>query len=473
MVLNSKLFILILFILLSATLAQETMTIDEAIHTALQNNREIQVATLEIERARAAVSEAFGYALPSLDLSANFSHFLQKPKMPFPDFAAMLNNSTYGVLFDENIIPYDPDKFLPMDTKLQTFAQANNYQTKAELTQILFNSAVFTGIGASHIYLDLSKENLKRTISKTVLNVKKAFYGVLLTKDLLLIANSRFDNANDHLENVKSMRAHGLIAEFDEMRAEVQVENIRPIILQLENAHKEATNGLKILLKMDQDKPLLVTGSMDYKEESLPGEKKLIDEAVNSNLDIKTLTIKKQVDEEFVNISRSDYWPTIAAFANYSYSGSAERLDFQNYNSSMVGISISINIFKGFRTSNKVQQEKIGVNKTVTQISSLTDLVISKVKAKLNELKRVQELIKSMEKNIKLAERAYEIAENRYKEGEGIQLEVKNADIELSQAKINYTNAIHDYSIAKAELYDLVGRVDNKYYEFVDEYLEN
>ena len=65
-------------------------TIDEAIQSALKNNRDIIIAKLNVEKADAAVSEAFGYALPSVNLSANFSHFLEKPKTAFPDFEALL-----------------------------------------------------------------------------------------------------------------------------------------------------------------------------------------------------------------------------------------------------------------------------------------------------------------------------------------------------------------------------------------------
>src|SRR3970282_2273287 len=91
-------------------------TLDEAISTALGNNRDINISILNAEKSRAAVREAFGYALPSLDATANFSHFLKKPKMPFPDFEALLTNATYNILFDENVIPRDESKFLPVET---------------------------------------------------------------------------------------------------------------------------------------------------------------------------------------------------------------------------------------------------------------------------------------------------------------------------------------------------------------------
>jgi len=467
-----------LFFLISSLLwvagasAQRILTIDDAVQIALEHNRDIKIAKLEIDKAQARVDGAFGYAYPSIDFSAGFSHFLQKPKMPFPDFGAMLNNATYGVLFKEDVIPYDADKLLPIDTKLQAFAQTNNYQTKLELTQILFSARVFTGIGAAQIYLQLSKENIKRVISRSVLNVKKAFYGVILTRELLKIADGRFSNAKEYLETIKSMREQGLVSQFEELQAEVQVENIRPILQQLENAHIEALGGLKILLNIDQNEQIEVTGDMDYKKEPIPSEEELINEALISNLNVKTLNIKEKLDNAQIKLARTEYWPSFAGFANYSYAGSADKWKFQNYSSSSVGIGMSVNLFQGFRTNREVQQKKIEYNKTKTQISTLKDAVVRNVRTKLNELKRVQRQIESMDKNVKVAERAYQISEDRYKTGEGIQLEVKNADIALKQARVNYTNAVYDYSIAKAELYDLIGRIDKKYYKFATKYVD-
>ncbi len=186
--LNFKYFIRLIiavFVLtqLSAAGQSKTFTIDEAINNALRQNNNLKIASLNIEKADAAVGEAFGYALPSVDLSANFSHFLKKPKTSFPDFNALLTNASYSILFDEQVIPRDNSKFLPIGNALQSFVQANNYETQVQVTQTLFNSAVFRGIGASQIYLDLSKEDLKELSRKPFLMLIKPFTGFFLQKD--------------------------------------------------------------------------------------------------------------------------------------------------------------------------------------------------------------------------------------------------------------------------------------------------
>ncbi len=466
---KEQIFILLLLLFTTPLLwAQEQqLTLDQALDMALKNNREVEVSRLEVDKAKAAVKEAFGYALPTVALSANLSHFLQKPKMAFPDFRAMLNNATYGILFDEGVLPYDASKFMPLGFKLQTFARENSYQAQLQVTQILFNSAVLRGIGASQIYLHLSEEKLKSTVSKTALNVKKAFYGVLLARDLLNIAKSRFANAQEHLQNIKSMHEQGLISNFNLMQAEVRVKNLQPIILQLENVLLSAQDGLKILLHIDQNTAITVIGKMQYEDAPLPSQKELIREALKSNLTIRTLQIKRQLDDELTAIDRGGYWPTLAAFGNYSYAGSGEGWNFQNYQSSMIGVTFSINLFQGGRTAHKVQQDQITAKQTDEQISTLSDATVTSIKSKVNDLKRVKKLIELMQDNIDLAKKAYQIAEDRYQQGLSSELELKDADIALSQAKTNFTNSIHDYLIAKAELFDLVGKLDSTSTEFI------
>jgi outer membrane protein len=436
------------------------VTIDEAVDIALQNNREIGIAAMEIRKSRAAVREAFGYALPTVDVSGNFSRFLRKPRMPFPDFEALLGNATYSILFDEGVLPRDEDKFKDVTTQLQSFAQTNNYESQILVMQPLFNSTVLRGIGASRRYLNLSEEELQRTISSTILEVKRSFYAVLLTKEMYEIARASFDNATGNLRNVSVAYEQGLVAEFDLLQAEVQVENIRPMVLQSENALKNAMDGFKIVLNIDQETNIDVVGEMLYDDEPVPDPDQTIEVAHRGNYGIKALEIKKDVDRAFIDYYQSEYWPVLYAFGNYTYAGSDERYSFQNYSSSIVGVTLSINLFNGGRSRQRVQQARVTMNQTEQQLEQYRDYVAMQVKSKINDLRRVQSILGAQERSVNLAERAYSIAVVRYREGTGNQLEVQNADIALRQARTNRLNSVYDYIIARAELDHLAGRIN-------------
>jgi len=439
------------------------ITLDEAIEIALENNRDIEVAELEVRKSRAAVREAFGHALPSVDVSGNFSRFLEKPRMPFPDFEALLGNATYSILFDEGVLPRDEDKFKPVTTQLQSFAQTNNYESQVQVTQTLFNSTVLRGIGASRRYHNLSEEELQRIISATILEVKRSFYAVLLTKNMYSIAKASLENASDNLRNVRAAYEQGLVAEFDLLQAEVQVENIRPMVLQSENALKNSKDGLKIVLGIDQESEIDVIGELTYDAEPIPDVEMSIDEAFRGNYGIKSLEIKRDVDRAFIHFYQSEYWPVLYAFGNYTYAGSDDRYDFQNYSSSIIGVTLSFNLFNGGQTRQRVQQARITMNQTESQLQNYRDYVAMQVKSRINDLRRVQSILEAQERNVELAERAYAISVIRYREGTGSQLEVQNADIALRQARTNRLQSVYDYIIARAELDQLIGSISDKY----------
>jgi outer membrane protein len=456
-------FFTVLILSVPVPAQKRVITVEEAVNIALKNNRDVKISMMNVRKAEAAVREAFGYALPTVDFSAQYYRFLKKPKMSFPDFGALLGNATYGILFEENVIPRDESKFQPVGTTLQEFVQTNNFEGSVQATQILFNSAVFRGIGTSQIYLDLSKEELKRTVSSVVLDVERTFYGVLLSKELYEITEASFKNASDNLKNVKALYDQGLVAEFDYLQAEVRVENIRPVLLQMENTLLMSQDGLKILLGIDQSEVLDVDGEFEYKDELLPDESESVSIALRDNFSIRSMQLKLKVDEAFIALDRADYWPTLAAFGNYGYSGSSNDFNFQTYQSATVGLSFSINLFRGTRTYNKVEQSEIGMLQSEEQFSQLKDYTIAQVRFRINELRKVKASLNAQERNIKIAQRAYELAVIRYKEGTSSQLEVENSDIALRQAKINRLQSVYDYIISRANLDQLLGRVDPSY----------
>ncbi len=451
----------VFFISNASSISQKKIDINEAIKLAIKNNSDIRQSTYDISQAEAIVRETKGNALPSLDLSASYTYTIKGQQIPFPDFGAMLNNSTYDILFNEGIIPEDDSKFLPMGNVMMSMQQKNNYSATLQLTQIIFNSAVFTGIGVSKDYLDLSRIQYNAKVSDVILRVKNAFNAVLLTQELLDITTASYKNAQDNLNNVRALKAEGLVSEFDALDAEVRVENIKPQIRQIQNTVTSAKDGLKILIGIPQPDELDVVGELTYGSETLPSLDQYSAEAEKHNFGLQMLHQANILNKANVDVVRSEYYPSLAGFANYGLTGMGDSFSaFTNYSTSMLGISLSMNLFKGNQTKNKVEQAQIDIYKTDEQIKTLKDAIYMQIKSNINELARIKEDIDAQERNINVAERAHDMAVVRYKEGTGSQLEILNSEVALRRAKTNRLQSVYDYIIAKCNLDNLLGRVD-------------
>jgi len=287
---------------------------------------------------------------------------------------------------------------------------------------------------------------------------------VLLAKAVLDITYASFTNSENNYKNVKALYSEGMVSEFDMLQAEVQLENIRPVVLRMENVLQTAKDGFKITLGIDQSEQVDVSGNIELEPLDLSNEDELIQLALENNFSIKSLDLKKQVDEAFIQLDVSRYWPTLAGFANYSYAGSSDAWNYQNYSYSTIGLNLSINLWEGNRTKNKVEQSTITFKQTEEQLLQLKDYTTLEVKSKILELKRVKSLVEVQERTVELAQKAYDISTIRYQEGAGSQLELQNADQDLRQARLNRVQAIHSYLVTKYELDQLLGRIDPQYF---------
>jgi outer membrane protein len=231
----------------------------------------------------------------------------------------------------------------------------------------------------------------------------------------------------------------------------------------MENNLKTAMDGLKIILGVDQNENIDVNGEFTYQPYNINNEEDLINEALTSNFDLITLNLKKQVDEAFIELDFAGYWPTLAAFGQYSYAGSSDKWNFSTYSSATVGLSLSMNLWQGNRTKNAVEQSTITYQQTEEQFNQLKEYTQLNVKAKLQELKRVQSLIEVQNQTVVIAQRAYDIAKVRYKEGAGSQIELQNTDLALKQARLNRIQSMYSYLVTKYELDQTLGRTNPDY----------
>lgn len=424
----------------------DKINLDRAITVALKYNYEAKTAKFSIEKADQAVREAIGNALPSLSLNANYTRNLQSPVFFLPDF----QNPGNGKL-----------------TPIKIGAD-NSFQTVANLNQIIFNSAVFTGLGTAKIYSAAAREQYKSVITKTVSNVKKAFYGALLAREYLDVLKMSLNNAEENLKSVDALFREGFIPEYDKIRAEVAVENIRPAILQAENAYNNALNALKLEMGMNINEKIDLDGELKIPEDSEIKLKKISpDELVNYNFELKTFELQKKVSEDIIEIEKSDFYPTVALFGNYILQGQSNTFEFLTAKSLSLGLNVSLSLFKGFQTDARTQQAKIDYMIVGERYKQLYEIIKMQLDNANSQMEVALTRIKVQQNTVRQAELGYSIATIRYKEGTGSQVEINDADTALRQARLNKSQAIYDFLVAKADYESLIGDIDKRYFDLV------
>lgn len=208
---------------------------------------------------------------------------------------------------------------------------------------------------------------------------------------------------------------------------------------------------------MEAEAPVSVKGQLDF----IPVDSSLIDpsKAVNNNAGFKALGYQRQVTEEMIAISRSEYMPTLSAFGNYQWTAQKNNFGLKGKDfiaSSQAGITLSINLFSGLQTAARMKQATVDKQKAEKQIDDTREILKTQMQTVSLKLEESKKRVLSQSRTVELAEKSYKIAKTRYATGSGTQLELNDADLALMRARLNRIQAVYDYSVAKTELEELI-----------------
>ncbi|GAB6282186.1 MAG: TolC family protein [Ignavibacterium sp.] len=417
-----------------------TLTLEKAINLALDINANLKVANLEVQKSQAQIVEARSYLFPQLNASGQYIRNIEKPVIFLPPggpFGGSGGSSTLEIGYD------------------------NSYIGTLGLTMPLFSNQVFSGLSIAKLNNEINSENLRAVKSQTISDVTKSFLSVLLTREYRDLLQKSLDNALENLNNIKSLNAQGVVADYDLLRAEVQVENLRPQVLQAEDNYQIASDALKITIGLDASVDIEVVGNLTFDSTyQTPNTDEITQQVLMSNPDLQKLEKQTQLTKESIGFEKSAIYPSLALFGNYQYQTQANDFkisDYQWVSTFAMGVQLQIPIFTGFKTKSRIEQAQVTNSQVEEQRRAYNEAIQTQVKNVLFRIEQARHRVQVQTKSIEQAEKGYEIARVRYQNGIGTQLEVNDADLALRQVRANYIQAVYDFQVAIADLQQLTG----------------
>ncbi|UCC40450.1 MAG: TolC family protein [Candidatus Aminicenantes bacterium] len=415
-----------------------TLTLEDTISLALSQNPYHLASGERVVAAKAMVREAAANFFPALN--AQGLHTLDEKvfSLEFPD---------------------------PLTGKSQrvTLDFTRDYQFTFSLSLPLFTGGrLVSGFKQAKYNLLSTEEGARQSEHATVFNAKTAFYGCLLAKEFVKVAEEAVEVAEKHLKNVKSLYEVGMASKFDMLRSEVQVANLKPQLIKARNNLEINKLGLKTLLGIDLSQPLDIKGELIY-EESEPDLEDCLAKALRNRPEVSRLNYQKKMAEQTVKLARAADFPTVAISGTYNFW--ADKLSFKKdtwQSFYAVNLVLNVPIFNGFSASARVAQSKAAIRELEFTRKGLEEMVDFEVRQAILNLKEAKESLLSQEKNVEQAQESLRIAELNFSEGLATTLDVSSAQAALSQAKTNYTQALFDYVVSLAQLDKAMGVGENK-----------
>jgi len=417
-----------------------SVTLEQAIDFAIQNQPSVLNASLEQEIARKKVNELTGLGLPQISGSVDAKDYLRVPTVVIP---AIAFGGPEGVI--------------------QTAQFGLQYEASAGLnaSQLLFDGSYFVGLKASKTYAELARKNYQQTKIETALQVSKAYYNVLVNAERMDLLNANVERIKKLRDDTKAFFDNGFVEKIDFDRMDITYNNIVTEKTKTEKLLELGKLLLKYQMGMDMNANLTLTDDLkNIKfDESLPADQQT---DYTKRIEYSVLQTTQRLQELDLKKNRVAYLPNLVLYGGLSTH--AYRFDFDFFDSdkawypaAVVGATLSIPIFDGFQKNARIQQSKLNLKKIENNFKSLEQGISLEIStAKVN----LQNSILSLEtqrKNRELAEEVSRVSKIKYDQGVGSNLEVTTAETSLKEAETNYYSALFDALVAKVDYQKATG----------------
>jgi outer membrane protein TolC len=416
------------------------LTLDKAIEIALQQNRDVLIAGQDRVKASAQEREAWSGVFPQVNISGSYNRNIKKQ-----------------VLFIPPNSPINPSNA----TAKFELGSDNSYSAGASLTQPLFSWKTGVALDIAETYAAYADRAVEATEQTVTRDVKKAFYGILLAQQLVEANRRGLDVVRANYENIRTQYVHGTAAEFDLLRAEVQLANTEPLLISAEHNLTLATIAMKNLLALPLDQDLTVRGAFAVEEVPPADRDAARAEAIARNPALAQLSLQETLLDQNVSIVKAAYFPSLNLVGSYMWQTQDNSFRFRDYNWAnmlSVGLTLSYTLFDGFATSARAEQAVVDREKVhYTRLKAEEGVRIQLQTAELR-MTEARKRIDGQEKSVAQAQRAVQIAQTRFTSGVGTQLELLDTQVAMTRAQTNYAQAIYEYLLARADWLYAVGR---------------
>lgn len=427
-----KKYFLFIFLLPAVLQAQEILTLENAVGTALEKSYDIKVAKMQQDVAEMQVFKGNAGMLPRVDLNANV-----------------------GSAFNE------------VSQKLSNGSEINRFGTSlAPTTNLAMSWTLYDG-KRMYATLDrlkgqgqLSQVQTRQMMENTVVDVMQAYYEVMRQKQTVAFLQTIIKYYEERLTITQQRWEFGKGSKLDYLQSKTELNTQNTQLVQAKNAVKNAKVTLNNLMlrPADQDFDVQeVVGIMfDPTTEQLKSQARAANkglQALRKSTDISLITQKEVAAAKLPRV-------TLNSSFGYSLSKTNAGLFLYNQNVGLnVGLGATWNIFNGEIVRRQIQTSKINTDILRKQEESLWVQLEADLMRAYNQYQTDKELLKLEEENNEVAEENLKISLEKFKLGGSTILELNEAQRSLNTSLNRLTNARYNIKISELQIMRLSGEL--------------
>ncbi|WP_439557996.1 TolC family protein [Dyadobacter sp.] len=427
--LKTYLFVSLLFCGSNAFCFQATdslsLTLDEAIATALKNSYEIEIAKNNVEVN--TVLNHYGVAGGLPLVAANASNTEQ-----ITEVNQKLNNGT-----EIN----------------RSAAAGNNTQANVSASIILYNGKRIVSTKKRLAELQYqSSELLNSQIQNTIALVMTSYYDVVRQLSYLNTVRTSIQASEKRLEILKVRKEAGMANNADLFQAQIDLNTLNQTFLDQLMVAQVAKAELLRILTLDPKSSLTlrdtITVDTNLKLDDIAGR-------ITANADVKAADHQIRINELIVRETAALRYPTVRLNTAYNYSRNQTAAGFTLLNRSLgpqAGVTLSIPIYNGSAFKRQQQAAEINTSSAKIQRNSIVrDYNAGAVKMYQTYVSSLQQL-QTQKQNYDLSRQLLDLTLQRFELIQATIIDVREAQRSFEDAGYRLINLNYAAKAAEIEL---------------------
>jgi outer membrane protein len=437
---NGLLISLLVLSIPSLLCAQRTqqlspITLQQAVNIALEKNPERKAALADTRAASADVREARSFLLPH----ATFSETATRGNDPVYVFGSKLRQQRFATAdFALNV--------------LNTPAPFGNFATRFGGTWNLFDSfRSWRAVNRAERVKDAALHQLERTEQEIIFRVVDSYYGVLLAKKQLDVADQSMKTAHAILDRSKDRFESGVVVESDLLSAQVRLATRKQEFIRAQNNLALARAQLGASIGIDTENEFEPGEALE--ERNLPAitleeaEKK----AAELRPDLKRIRSEEAAQQQSVSVAKSSFGPRVNAFAGWE-ADNPTFLAGGGGNNWLAGIEVKVDLFDGGAKKARLSRERAMQERVAAAKEMATDVTRLEVRRAYYELDSARQQVEVARATIAASEESLRINQNRYDSGLSTITDLLAAEEAARRTQAEYWEAVYRYHTGYANL---------------------
>ena len=399
------------------------LSLDDARNYALEHNRTLKNAALDIRLAEAERWKNITTLLPQVSASLDYQNFF--------DYKIDLGGMSIAM---------------------------PSYGSLGLTSAIGVSAAQIIGVQLSNISAKMSDINQKLTEQDITSQVKILYYSALVTEKTIDLLTANLENLHQLYNYSQKAVDVGAAEQIDADQLLVQVATMETGLNSAKRNHEMVLNSLRLQLCIPVTTEIVLTQSIEdllNEEESNRLLSEIFVPEKNYTLQLmeeSTLLSKKQV-----RMAQWAYAPSIRIFHQYNtrkYFSNERTMNMTPPN--LLGVSLSVPIFSSGNRYSAVQSAKRSYEKQLNVLADTQDAMQIQHRQLCFNLVSAKENFATQAKNVTVTQRVFDNISKKYEYGHASSLDVTTSGTNLINAQSSYVQSLLEYVKATIELEKLL-----------------